>query len=148
MASTAKANSIIRQLAEDLALRLSSLAVTAGYDASGNPQITVGAGTTTTQSAYIRCIPESTIQVDGLGLTQRVYTPHIIQIVLEEFTTATLTYLSAANMMLLLGEALKHGTKVELYLSPNADVVWLDAIAEGLIVQTWKHLWQPLTNQM
>ncbi len=148
MASTAKANSIARQLKEDLALRLSSLAIADGYDASGNPQVTLGTLLAASESAYIRVIPESTIQVDGLGLTQRVYTPHIIQIVLEMFTTTNLTYMTAPKLMLLLGECLKHGTKVELYLSDNTDVVAVGEIIADNLVQTWSHLWQPLTNQI
>ncbi len=147
MATTAKAQSLIRQLAEDLTLRLSALTVTAGTDSSGNPQITVGTGIAASQSAFIRCIPESTLQVDGLGLTQRVYTPHIIQFVLETSTIAAVALMTEANKMLLLGELLKHGTKVELYMSANANAVDVADIT-GTPVQVWASLWQPLTNQM
>ncbi len=148
MASTAKANSLARQLKEDLALRLSALTVTQGYDASANPQVTVGAGTAGTQSAYIRIVPEATIQVDGLGLTQRVYTPHIIQVVLETSTIAAVSLMTEANKFLLVGELLKHGTKVELYMSANTNAVDVADITSGNLIQTWNHLWQPLTNQM
>lgn len=148
MASNAKAESIARQLKEDLALRLSTLTVADGFDASGNPQVTVGTLAAASESAYIRVIPETSLQVDSLGLSQRVYTPHKIQIVLESFTTANLTYMTAPKFMLLLGECLKHGTKVELYLSPNTEVVAVGEILAAQLVQTWNHLWQPLTNQM
>jgi hypothetical protein len=147
MASTAKANSLARQIKEDLSLRLSALACTLGYDASGNPQVTVGAGTAASQSAYIRVISEASSQVDALGLAQRVYTPHIIQLVLETSTIPAVALMTEANKFLLLGELLKHGTKLELYMSANANAVDASDIT-GTPVQVWNHLWQPLVNQI
>lgn len=140
--------SLARQLAEDLGLRLKALGVATGVDSSGNPTVSVGAMTAGSQSAFVRVLDQASIQVDSLGLPQRSFGPHVVQIVLETSTIATVALMTEANKLKLVGELLKHGAKVELYLTANLTAPSVAGIAAGNLIATWDHLYQPLTASM
>lgn len=150
---TAKAQSLARQLKEDLALRLSSLGATLDVDASGYPTVTVGDNSAPgNQAAFIRVREEEvmgSLNKDSLGLTQNVYTPHVIQVAVETSGTAGVTLVTLANLSLLLGEVMKHGTKVELWLEDNGTAPTVTTFSTASKKkQTWDHLYHPLTSTM
>lgn len=144
MAATEKAVQIARQLAEDLGLR-TGLAVVKGVDASGNPTISLGTLTAGSQGAFIRVTQESSIQVDGIGNPQRVYTPHIIQLVLELSTTTKVAIVKEDLLAQVIYDTTKFGTKVELYNSANTVAPSVAGIT-GSPVVTINDLWHPLTS--
>lgn len=144
MAATEKAVQIARQLAEDLGLR-TGLAVVKGVDSSGNPTIALGTGVAGSQSAFLRCLQQSSLGTDGVGLTQRVYTPHIIQIVLETSTLANVPLLTGVNEAKVWYDTTKFGTRVELYLSANGTGPSVAGIT-GSPAVVIDDLWHPLTS--
>lgn len=149
MAASQKAVSIARQLAEDLGLR-TGLTITSGVDASGNPQIQIGTGVAGTQSAFLRVTQETTLQTDPvLGSAARVYTPHVIQLAVEESATSGLQKLTGINFAKILTDCTKFGTKVEVYYSANTVAATVSTIAAGnLKVTLASDLWHPLTSQI
>ncbi len=142
---------ISRELAAKISKRLpSTLILTEGFDASGNPTMTINDGTaaTTEQNFFIRTIeqPVPTNAVDSLGLTQQSYGPHVIQIAMETSTVALLGFPTDANRLAVFGEVLRVGAKVEVYLSANG-VVPVVASITGTPAATFESLyWGILGN--
>jgi hypothetical protein len=84
MASIHKKNvAVVKDLANRVQVRLPSLAVTTGFDATGNPTLSVGALTTGTQSAFVRLIEFPSLGVNAVGNAQDSYGPSIVQVALE-----------------------------------------------------------------
>jgi len=114
------------------------------YDANNTPYVTIGAMTTGTQSALVRVFALQPLGVDGLGLATRSWGPNTIQVVLETSATANLAFLTAANSALVMLEAGKTGSKVELYMratgTPPAvtDIVAANLKAEWYMSTKWK----------
>ena len=121
MSNSYKAVAIRDQLASDLKLRLPALAETKGFDGSGNPTLLLGAGTAGSQSAFIRVKQFDSIGFDVLGLTQNVFTPHQIQLVVEMSTITDVQLLVMQTWIPLLGELFKEGCRLEVYMSPNGN---------------------------
>ncbi|WNM70325.1 hypothetical protein [Myxococcus phage Mx1] len=147
MPATHKATVIARQLAEDFKIR-SGLVVTTGLDADANPLIKVGAQTAGSQSALIRLKQVESIQTDGIGLPQRVYTPHVIQVVLETSTIANVPLFTIANLSRLMLDVTKFSTKVEIYMSANGNSVGVEDIVAANLKVTLDDLYHPLTSSM
>ena len=142
-----KMASLARQLREDLSIRLPALACVQTVDASGNAVVTVGTLAAASQSAFIRLLEQPSIGADSLGLAQRSYGPHVVQIVLETSTIANVPLMTVANELFVLGAALKHGVKVEIYLTANATGPSVSGIT-GVPAASFDNLWQPLTSSM
>lgn len=127
----------------ELALSLSSslarrgFTVVNGFDTNGLPTIALGAGTAGTQSAFIRVEAIPSIGTDSVGLTQRAFGPHVIQMVIETSSVANVSLVTEANKLPILGEVLGRGTRVELYLSANGTAPAVAGIASGNLKQTW-----------
>lgn len=126
----------------ELALSLSEslkrrFTVANGFDASGNPTILLGAGTAGSQSAFIRVLPIASIGTDSLGLTQRSFGPHVIQVVLETSAVANVALMLESNKLPVLAEVVGRGTRVELYLRANGGGVVVGDITTGNLKQTW-----------
>lgn len=127
----------------ELALSLSSslarrgYTVVNGFDTNGNPTIALGAGTAGSQSAFIRCLAVASLGTDSVGNTQRSFGPHSLQLVLETSTIAATPLLTGANMLPIMGEVLSRGTRVELYMSANANAVDVADITSGNLKAVW-----------
>lgn len=147
--STKKMEEVIaRDLGEQLQLLLSTLtdaSYTEGTDSDGNPTIAFGTQTAGSQNAFIRIKGEAIGGVDSLGLTQRVYQPHVIQVALEEASASGATILSLANVSQLLQLCQKAGAKVEVYLSANASIPSVNSITAANLEKT---LWPDIYNKM
>lgn len=142
-----KAISLSRQLKEDLALVLGST-LTESFDSNGCPVLTYGAATANSQSASIRVKMVDSIQTDGLGLTQRVFTPHIIQLLVEESATADVLILKAQEYSKILAQLVKHGTRVEVWHAANTNAPTFANIANSTLEVVIDHIWHPLTSSM
>lgn len=147
MPATQKAVAIARQLAESLRLR-TGLTVTQGLDASANPTIQIGSGAAGSQSAFIRIKQDydPALELDGIGLTQRRYTPHVIQVVLETSTIANVALMLEATKLQMWKEIEMFGTKIELYMSANTNAAEVSDIVAGNLKATVDDLWHPLTS--
>lgn len=152
MSTSYKAQVVRDVLKGDLILRMPVVAVTggatAGFDANGDATLAIGAGTAGTQSAFIRVKGVAGFGKDILGTTQNVFTPHIIQLALETSTIASVTLMTTANVTLLLGELLKFGVRVELYLSANTVAPVVGTITGAPLAVFEPHIQYPLMASM
>jgi hypothetical protein len=148
MSNTYKSQALIAELRDALAKRFATVSPVQ-FDTDGNPFILVGAGTAGSQSALVKLRGETVAgAVDGLGLTQRSYSPHIAQVVLETSTIANVALMTEANKLVLLGEVTKFGTRVDLYMSANTNAVGVEDIVPANLRATWEqHLkWRLMSN--
>lgn len=126
--STAKANMTVIELKNVLQKRLPTWTVTQGTDSSNNPTLLLSADATpaaTEQVVFLRVRPVTTLATDVLGIAQKVFTPHVIEVVLElgaAGSGAALPLLSTANLVPILGELFKRGMKIDLWLSATTVV--------------------------
>jgi hypothetical protein len=97
-----------------------NLAVTTGVDTNGYPTILIGAGTSTTNSMFIRIINDASLQVDVLGLAQNVYSPVKFQIAIEEVAATGVHAVTYLDFFTALGELFQRGSKVELWIEATA----------------------------
>lgn len=122
MATSAKSLSLLKELADRLARRTSLAVSSVSFDGDGNGWIRVGTAGAGNQTMVIKSKPEDpAFELDGIGLPSRAFTPSVIQLVLETSTIASVPLMTAANLVPLLGEVLRQGTRVELYLSVNTN---------------------------
>lgn len=140
MATTKKAQVVSEDLAARLAIRLPSLVVSQSVDtADNNPVITISDGTpaSTEQVVVIKIMQASVTTVSGgpnlavdpwpyakdiLGNTANSYSPLLCQVAWEDGTTVFDTYLTAPNLLAVMGEVLRLGTIVQLWVETNATV--------------------------
>lgn len=113
-----KAREIAAELADELKIRMSALALSQTNDANGDPVITLGAGVALGRNAVIRVKAiEWALAKDSLGLPATIYTPHVIQIASEANYAATsdnvADTLTTADLLALLATCSKRGTRVE-----------------------------------
>lgn len=111
--------------------------VSGGFDSSGNPTIQVGAGTIGSQSAFLRVKAVDPIGTDSLGLTQRSFGPHVVQVVLETSSVANVALLLESAKLPLLAEVCARGTRVELYMSANGNAADVTDITSGNLKIVW-----------
>lgn len=108
MATSAKAQSMVRTLKERLALRMpSTYILTESFDSDGNPTLLVAADSTpatTEQVALIRVQPLSMFFTNSVGSTQENATPHYVDILCENSTITGNAVLNTGNMVKLLAE--------------------------------------------
>ena len=108
-----KAQAMARDLAVRLQNRISGATITQGLDSDRFPTLQVSIGS---KSAFVRIRTDyqrtdEDGHVDALGLQQRVYTPHVTELIRE--AAATPPDASTVDMQAqLLAEVGKNGTKV------------------------------------
>lgn|SRR5574343_315488 len=147
MAQSYKSQALAAELRDALAKRFPTVSDIL-FAGDGSPYVLVGAGTAGSQSAIVKVSAEQPLGVDGLGLTPRAFSPHVMQVVLETSTIANVGLMTEANKLALLGEVEKFGTKVELYMSANTNAVDPTDITSGNLKATWEpHLkWRQMSN--
>lgn len=123
MAATQKAIRLRDAMKDKLAKRAgtSALAFVESFDANGDATLRVGSGVFSEAGAFIRIKSEASLQVDGVGNTQRVYTPGIVQVAFEADPAGG----AGANIntydivLAVLGDATGTGCKTEVWLETN-----------------------------
>lgn len=147
MAQSYKSQALAAELRDALAKRFATVSAVL-FDTDGSPYVLVGAGTAGSQSAIVKVSAEQPLGVDGLGLTPRAFSPHVMQVVLETSTIANVALMTEANKLALMGEVEKWGTKIELYMSANNNVVDPTDISSANLKATWElHLkWRAMSN--
>jgi predicted secreted protein len=151
--ATAKAQKLSRELANRLRIRFAeagvALTTTEGADASANPTITINDGTPATgeQAFFIRIdqVPDPTLGVNSIGQAQPSYGPLVVQVVTEATAaSATTSIVTAANTARAMGEIMRLGTRVEVYVRANGSTPVVGDITVGNLVYTMDDLYFPL----
>ncbi len=111
MATSFKAQAMMRSIKEGIGRRLPTYTLTQGLDTAGNPVLLVSADSspaTTEQVAMIRVRPVDLIFTNSVGNTQENFAPHFVELCLEADGTLTSTArLTEANQVAIKGEVLK-----------------------------------------
>lgn len=142
MATSAKAIALARSIASELRLRQSALAVAESFDSDGSPLVKLGTGSIGAAGGLIKVRPQDwPLAKDILGLTASIYSPHVIQLVTEAnyegATDNVLDINTPAVLLLLLGEALSKGCRVEWYQSANGNAPDASDITSGNLKASW-----------
>lgn len=148
MATTYKAQALAKELADRIKARLNgALTLAQGFDTDQNPYISIGAGVAGQPNAIIKVMPvDWPLAQDVLGLTASQYTPHKIAFVTETVATNG-SYLTAPQQILLLGQILLMGSKVEWYKSSNGDSPDLDDITAAKLIASFEpDLYYPMIS--
>lgn len=138
MPVSAKSLSLIKELKDRMARRTTLVISDFSYDTDGGAYFLIGAGTAGTQSMLIKSKQIDPVGFDGIGLAARGYAQTVLQVVVETSTIANVPLLTGANSLDLMGEVLRQGSRVELYMSPNTDNVGVDEIIPSQLVKTWE----------
>lgn len=151
MATSKKALALADEIVSELRQRQSALAVTVSYDSDSNPLVRLGTGTAGQPGALFKVqpidVPAAVAPKDVLGLTESIYTPHVIKVGTEANATATDIAL-LTNKLLALGLAVSKGTKVEWYESATGDSPDADDFIAGNLKATFEASAQyPLAGQ-
>jgi len=147
MAQSYKSQALAAELRDALLKRFATVSAIL-FDTDGSPYLLVGAGTAGSQSALVKVSAEQPLGVDGLGMTPRAFSPHVMQVVLETSTIANVALMTEANKLALMGEVEKWGTKIELYMSANTNAVGPEDIVSGNLKATWEIAlkWRSMSN--
>lgn len=116
-----------------------------GVDADGYPTITFGTQATTENCAYIRVKAEAIGGTDSLGLAQRVYQPHVIQLCVEESASAGISFFKSGKFAKLVALLAKVGAKLEIYLSDTTVVPVVTEVTAANLAET---IWPDIYNKM
>jgi hypothetical protein len=143
-----KADALTRVLKERLEFRLSSKSVALSSDANGNPILLISDGTAAVgeDNLLIRIAPmaDDIARKDALGLSQRVYAPHTIDILEQKNATTTVTT-THATLAQALCEIAKLGCDAKLWAQADATnaVVAATQIAAATLVADLKDILNP-----
>ena len=123
--ATKKAYEMAAELADKLRARLAStIDVVSTFSAAGDPVIEVGDGSASQNQALVLTIVPISMPAnyDVLGLAQPVYTPHIVQMIVESADNGAvepgpneLGYCQWSLLLPCLVEALALAARVEIY---------------------------------
>ncbi len=119
------------RLASDLQRR--GYTVAQGTASDGAPTIAIGAGTAGSQSAFIKIARFSagSGSLNAIGTALDSPVPLLVQVVIETSTIANVGLLTAANLLPIVTECVKPGSRVELYMSANTAAPSAAGIAAG-----------------
>lgn len=151
MATTHKAISMARDLADALRKRLPSKTVTESFDTDGSPLIAIDDGSPATgeENVLLKVRPlDWPLAKDVLGLAQTVFTPHVIQMATEAEADAdaSVIILSRQTLLHVLGEVLGKGCKVEWYESANTVVPVAGTFIAGNLKASYDSLYWPMVS--
>lgn len=151
MATTKKALVMADELLAELRIRLSALTSTLSYDTDLSPLIQCGAASAGSPGACIKVMPiEWPLVKTSLGLTQEVYTPHVIRVAFEANYAATNDNIADVNtwahMLPIIGACLAKGAKVEVYVETNGTRPTASTFAAAKLVSTFDSLQYPMVS--
>lgn len=141
-----KQERLIKPVEDALKFRFPTAVIAHAYDTDGSPYftLTVGSGAQSVKAIVKIDLWTATTPggLDGIGLTQRVYAPHIAQVCFDSTDTVAgnLKYVSAV-----LNCVDKLGVKVEVYAKAGATgTIALADIAAANLVASYDDLQYPL----
>ena len=145
MAISAKALVIMEKLKGELAQRLPALAQVSSSDTDSYPLLRIGAASPGATGALIKVRAQAwTTAVDALGLSQDVYTPHVIQVVIEANFAGTTDNVADVNTPATIHQIHSTlagmGCRVELYSATNGGAPATSDIVAAKLVSTWDPL--------
>lgn len=146
-----KSVALAQSLQVDLNARLPVIAALGSsllFDSNGYSVVQFGAMVSEGQNVTVRVQPIGTWGKDIVGLTQNDYANHVMHVLVEaDVETASGSAgsaLSLANLLLVLGEILKFGTRVELYHTANGTVPTIANFPAGAPDAVWEaHIQYP-----
>lgn len=149
MSRIATEQALARDIVEALTLIFGAAAVTAqGTNAAGFPTITYGSIAAGGGGAYIQVVPSNDASgTDSLGLTARVFHPHVIQAAAELSAVANVLVMTSQNLSRLIAILDKTGCKIELYTSANTVAPSVAAITGTPFVTIWPDLYNKMKQQ-
>lgn len=129
-----KATALRDELASKLAVRLSASAPTIAKSFSANqePQLSIGALTSDSDSVLIQLTVPASPFTDVLGLTQNVWAPMIAQVVVEAAATSA-TWLTRLSVLV---ELMAGGMQVKFYERTHGTGILFTDIAAGNLKAT------------
>lgn len=153
MATTQKAISLARDLAEEIQKRLPTMTVATSFDSDGNPLVSVDDGSPASgeASALIKVRPiDWPLAKDALGLASQVYTPHVIQLATEANYAATTDNvadnLTRAQLLAILGPCLQKGCRVEWYEETYGTPPAASTITGSKLKASYENLYYPMVQ--
>lgn len=152
MASTQKAIEIRNALKDALSVRL-GLTCTESFDTDGNPTLLIGAAAANDAGCFIRVSAESSIQKDILGLSQNVWTPHIVDVAFEGDNSTTTSVFpdqggnTMSILLQVLAEVVTKGAKSRVWLGPTGTAPTVSTFGTaGYLKATFDSLYYPLMS--
>lgn len=146
--SIATEAALARDIKEKLALEFPSVALTETYDSNGYPVINFGTITASGGGAVIRVKPSDDVSgIDSLGLTQRVYEPHLVQACLEESATAdvfVMTSVTWSKVEKILNQA---GCKTQVFMSDNGVAPSTGSMTGSAAITLWPDVYNKQKQQ-
>lgn len=124
---SSKSQELAQEIADELRKRCtvawltSLITLQQSFDANGDATIQISDATpaTTEKVAFIRVkAQDNTLVKDVLGLAQTVYTPSVVQVATEAVATNG-SFLTAQNLIDLLGTCLARGARTEWWQETN-----------------------------
>ena len=122
---TAKPNTLMLKLVEELKLRLPAYFYSQGVDSNGFPTLLISQSSTAVagqNNAFIKIINAATPFVDSINSPQSVFSPNICQIVKENAASGNGTVLSTAFDAQLDWVLIRQGTIDQWYTRANGTV--------------------------
>ncbi len=124
--TSSKAQGIAHDLADKLRQRGSAgslatayggaIPVVEGFDANGNPTISIGTLTAGSEGAFIHVEAQPwPLGTDALGLAAAVYSPTVIQVAIEAISALGVLPVTLALLTTILGEAAERHCRLELW---------------------------------
>lgn len=138
MAISAKSLSLVQELRSRLANRTTLALGEIAFDTDGGAWFLIGTGAAGSQSMVVKSKQIDPLGNDVIGTAARGYAQTVIQLVVETSTIAATALLTAANFLPLVGEVLRQGSRVELYMSANTNTVGVEDITAGNLKVTWE----------
>jgi len=146
--STATEAALARDIDEKLALQFPTFPLTQDVDSNGYPTISFGTVTAAGGGAVIRVIPSDDFSgTDSLGLTQRIYHPHVVQACLEVSSTPNvfvMTSTTYAQVQQILQES---GCKIEVFTSANGVGPAVGSMTGTPLVTLWPDIYNKAKQQ-
>ena len=141
---------LARDTADATRVEMPTLTTVETVDSNGFPVVTVGSIAISGGGAYLSFVTETTLQVDSLGNSQRVYAPSRIRVALEASATAGSAIMSSADQAKLNKILGKWGTKVELWLETNGTAPSATTFntASKKVADLYPDVYNPLRSQM
>ncbi len=143
--SIATEEALARDIAEQLTTAFGAANVSTGFNASGYPTITYGSLNAGQGGAYIQVVPSDDVSgTDSLGLTQRVYHPHLVQACLEESATTNVFVMISTTFARVANILDNVGTKIEFFKSANTVTPGAGSITGTPLLTLWPDIYNKM----